>query len=145
MLHPEDSAGHGRRPMWPLAAAWAVAVAGLVVMALLPRAKAHALGAFLLVGSASSLIVVLAYARLLRRGTPPPRTVLLVGGPWEGRVLLPVTGPVPEEVWLAAPEVAACCYRHRPDDRDRPRLRVLRYEPAGGPGRAAGLPPPAGP
>lgn len=141
MPHPGDSAGQGRRPQWPLAAAWAVSVASLVVVALLLRAEAHAFGAFLLAGSAGSLIVVLAYARLLRRGTPPPRTVLLVGGPWEGRVLLPVTGPVPEEAWLAAPEVPACRYRHRADDRHRPQLRVLRYEPAGSPGPAARLQP----
>jgi hypothetical protein len=49
------------------------------------------------------LIVVIAYARLLRRGTPPPRTVLLIGGPWEGRMLLTRTGLMPEEIKLAAP------------------------------------------
>lgn len=58
----------GRRTQWPLAAAWAVSLASLVVIALLPRAEAHAFGAFLLAGSAGSLIVVLAYARLLCRG-----------------------------------------------------------------------------
>lgn len=145
MPHPGGSAGRGRRPRWPLAAAWAVSVATLPVIALVPRTAAHAYGTLLLAGSAGSLIVVLAYARLLRRETAPPRAVLLVGGPWEGRVLLPVTGPVPEEVWLAAPDVPACCYRHRADDRDRPQLRVLRYEPAGHPGPAAGLQPSAGP
>jgi hypothetical protein len=136
------SAGLFRRPQWPLALAWAVSVAGLLAVALLPRAQAHALGAFLLAGSAGSLIVVVAYARLLNRGTPP-RTVLLVGGPWEGQVLLPVTGPVPQEVWLAALGAPACCYRHRPDDRDRGRLRVLRYESVGGAGPDAGLQRPA--
>jgi len=145
MPHPGDPADRGRRRPWPLAAAWAVSVASLVVIALLPRAQAHAFGSLLLAGSAGSLIVVLAYARRLRRGMPPPCTVLLVGGPWAGRVLLPVTAPMPEEVWLAAPEAPACCYRHRADDRDRPWLRMLRYEPAGGPkpGRpaaAAGAP-----
>lgn len=141
MPHPGGSAGQGRRPQWPLAAAWAVSLASLFIVALLPRAQAHAFGALLLAGSVGALVVVLAYARLLRRGTPPPRTVLLIGGPWEGRVLLPVTGPAPEEVWLAAPDVPACCYRYRAGDQDRPQLRVLRYEPADGPGRAARLQP----
>jgi hypothetical protein len=58
----------------------------------------------------------------------PSRTVLLVGGPWEGRMLLAPTGPMPEEVRLAGPEAPPCTYRHRADDRDRPQLRVLRYE-----------------
>ena len=141
MPHPADSAGQGRRPQWPLAAAWVVAVATMVAIALLPRAQAHAFGAVLLACSAGALVVVLAYARLLRRRVPPPRTVLLVGGPWDGRVLLPVTAPVPEEVRLSAPEVPACCYRYRAGDRDRPHLRVLRYEPADGLGPAARLQP----
>ena len=136
MSHPDDSAGYGRRPQWPLAAAWVVSVASLVVIALLPRADAHEFGAFLLAGSAGSLIVVLAYARLLRRETPPPRIVLLVGGPWEGRMLLARTGPMPEEIQMAVPEAPPCSYRRRADDRDRPRLRVLRYEPGDGPGTA---------
>src|ERR1700760_1013445 len=71
-------AGHGRRPQWPLAAAWAVSVASLLTVALLPRPAAHAYGTFLLAGRTGSLTVVLAYAQLLRRGTAPPRTVLLV-------------------------------------------------------------------
>lgn len=138
MPHPGDSAGRGRPPQWPLAAAWAVSVASLAVIALLPRATAHAYGAVLIGCSAGALIVVLAYARLLRRGTPP-RTVLLVGGPWEGRMLLARTGPMPEEIRLAAPGAPPCSYRCRADDRDRPRLRVLRYEPGDSPGTAAGF------
>jgi peptidoglycan/LPS O-acetylase OafA/YrhL len=78
---PGHSAGHGRRPQWPLAAAWALSVASLLVIALLARPAAHTYGEFLLAGSTGSLIVVLAYARLPRRGMTPPRTVLLVGGP----------------------------------------------------------------
>ena len=132
-------AGRDRRPQWPLAAAWAVSVADLVVVALLPRAAAHAYGAFLLAGSAGSMIVVLAYARLLRRGKTPSRTVLLLGGPWEGRMLLNCTGPMPEEVRLAGPEVPPSSYRRRADDRDRPQLRVLRYEPGDGPGTAVSV------
>lgn len=129
---PGDPAGRGR-PQWPLAAAWTVSVASLLVIALLPRAVTHAFGAFLLVGSAGALIVVLVYARLLRRRmTPPPRTVLLVGGPWEGRMLLARTGPMPEEIQLAGPGAPPCSYRRRAGDRDRPRLRVLRYEPDDG-------------
>jgi hypothetical protein len=136
---PERSAGRDRRPRWPLLAAWAVSVASLVAIALLPRSAAHAYGMFLLSGSAGSLIVVLAYARLLRRARTPPCKVLLVGGPWQGRILLARAGPMPEEVRLAGPEVPVCSYRHRAGDRDRPQLRVLRYEPGGGPGLTAGL------
>lgn len=136
---PGGSAGRGRRPQWPLAAAWAVSVASLLVIALLPRTAAHAYGTFLLAGSAGSLIVVLVYARLLRRGAAPPRTVLLVGGPWAGRMLLARTGPMPEEIRLAGPEAAPCRYRRRADDRDRPQLRVLRYEPDDGAGPTASL------
>jgi hypothetical protein len=90
----------------------------------------RAYGLFLLAGSAGALAVVPAYARLLRRGMAPVRTVLLLGGPWEGRMLLPPAGPVPEEVWRAAAGASACCYRHPADERDRPQMRVLRYEPA---------------
>ena len=126
------SAGHGRRLRWPLLAAWAVSVGSLLAVALLPRSAAHTYGMVLLGCSAGSLIVVLGNARLLRRDMTPPRTVLLLGGPWEGRMLLTRTGPMPEEVWLAGPEAAVCSYRHRADDRDRPQLRVLRYEPADG-------------
>jgi hypothetical protein len=136
---PGDPAGRGRRPQWPLAAAWAVSAASLLVIALLPRPAAHAYGMFLLAGSAGSLIVILVYARLLRQGAPPPRTVLLVGGPWAGRMLLARTGPMPEEIRLAGPEVPPCSYRRRTDDRNRPQLRVLRYEPDDGTGPAAGL------
>jgi hypothetical protein len=136
---PVRSAGRGRRPQWPLAAAWAVSVASLLVVALLPRTAAHAYGTFLLAGSAGSLIVVLAYARLLRRGAAPPRTVLLVGGPWEGQMLLARAGPMPEEIRLAGPGARPCSYRRRADDRDRPRLRVLRYQPDDGTGPSAGL------
>jgi hypothetical protein len=95
--------------------------------------------------SAGSLIVVLAYALLLRRGAPPPRTVLLVGGPWEGRMLLARTGPMPEEIRLAAPEAPPCSYCRRADDRDRPRLRVLRYEPGDAPGTVVSFGQPAAP
>lgn len=142
---PGDSAGRGRRPQWPLAAAWAVSAASLLAVALLPRTAAHAYGTFLLAGSAGSLITALVYARLLRRGmTPPPRTVLLVGGPWEGQMLLARAGPMPEEIRLAGPQVPPCSYR-RAGDRDRPQLRVLRYEPPDGPGTAASLQRPAVP
>jgi len=139
---PARSAGRCRRPQWPLAAAWAVSVASLLAVALLPRPAAHAYGTFLLAGSAGSMIVVLAYARLLRRSmTPPPsRMVLLVGGPWEGQVLLTRVGPMPEEVRLAGPQMPPCSYR-RAGDRDRPQVRVLRYEAPGGPETAAGLQP----
>ena len=65
---PGGSAGRGRRPQWPLAAAWAVPVASLLVIALFRRTAAHAYGTLLLAGSAGSLIVVLVYARLLRWG-----------------------------------------------------------------------------
>lgn len=136
---PGDCAGRGRRVRWPLAAAWAVSVASLLVIALLPRTAAHAYGTFLLAGGAGALITVLVYARLLRRGTVPPQTVLLVGGPWEGRMLLARTGPMPEEIRLAGPQAPPCSYRRRADDRDRPRLRVLRYEPDDGAGPAASL------
>lgn len=68
---------------------------------------------------------VMAYARLLRRGTPSPRTVLLIGGPWEGRMLLTRTGPMPEDIQLAAPWAPPCSYR-RANWRDRPQLPVLR-------------------
>lgn len=136
---PADSAGRGRRPHWPLAAAWAASVAGLLVIALLPRTVAHAYGTFLLAGSAGALVVVLVYARLLRRSMTPLRTVLLVGGPWEGRMLLACAGPMPEEIRLAVPGVPPCSYRRRTGDRDRPQLRVLRYEPDDGAGPAAGL------
>ena len=78
---PGRSAGHGRSPRWPLLAACVVSVASLVAVALLPRSAVHTYGMVLLGGSAGSLIVVLGYARLLRRGMPPPRTVLLLGGP----------------------------------------------------------------
>lgn len=143
---PGDSAGRGRRPQWPLAAAWAASVAGLLVIALLPRAVAHAYGMLLLAGGTGALIVVLVYARLLRRSmTPPPRAVLLVGGPWEGRMLLARAGPMPEEIQLAGPGAPPCSYRRRAGDRDRPQLRVLRYEPddgtgPGGRSLAAGAP-----
>jgi hypothetical protein len=129
MPFPGRSAGHGRRPQWPLAAAWAVSVASLLAVALLPRPAAHAYGTFLLGCSAGSLIVVLAYARLLRRGTAPPRTLLLVGGPWQGQIQLTGAGAMPEAVWLASAGAPACSYRRHEGDRDRPRLRVLRYEP----------------
>ena len=69
---PGGSAGRGRRLQWPLAAAWAVPVASLLVIALLRRTAAHAYGTFLPAGSAGSLIVVLVYARLLRQGAAPP-------------------------------------------------------------------------
>ena len=42
---PGHSAGHGRWPQWPLAAAWAVSVAGLLAVALLPRIPDHRLSA----------------------------------------------------------------------------------------------------
>jgi hypothetical protein len=136
---PVRFAGRSGHPQWPLAAAWAVSVASLLVIALVPRTAAHAYGTFLLAGSAGSLTVVLVYARLLRRGAPPPRTVLLVGGPWQGRMLLARTGPMPEEIQLAGPEAVPCSYRRRAGDRDRPQLRVLRYEPGDGTGPAASL------
>jgi hypothetical protein len=142
---PGRSAGCSRLPRWPLLAAWAVSAASLLAVALLPRPAAHAYGVFLLGGSAGALIVVLAYARLLRRGAPPPRTVLLPGGPWQGQVLLTGTGPMPEEVWLAGLEASVCGYRHRAGDRDRPQLRVLRYEPGDDGRPAAGHSPPAAP
>ena len=136
---PGHSAGHGRWPQWPLAAAWAVSVAGLLAVALLPRAAAHAYGMLLLVGSMGALIVVLAYARLLRRAAPPACTVLLIGGPWEGRVLLARTGAMPEEVCLAVgPGLPPCRYRRCAADRDRLQLRMLRYESGEGPEREAG-------
>jgi hypothetical protein len=69
---PEGSAGRGRRPQWPLAAAWAVSVASLLVITLLRRTAAHSSGTFLLAGRAGSLIVVLAYARLPRPGAAAP-------------------------------------------------------------------------
>lgn len=75
---PGRSAGCSRLPQW-LLAAWAVSVANLLAVALLPRPAAHTYGVFLLGGSAGALIVVLAYTRLLRRGVTPPRTVLLLG------------------------------------------------------------------
>lgn len=138
MLLPGRSAGPGRRPLWPLAAAWAVPAASLLALALLPRAQARDCGMFLMGGSAGALIVVLIYARVLRRPAPPLGTVQLLGGLWDGRVLLAArTGPVPEEVWLAVPGMPAC--RYRADDRDQPRLRALRYEPGDGPGPEAGL------
>ena len=96
-------AGHGRRPQWPLAAAWAVSVASLLTVALLPRPAAHAYGTFLLAGRTGSLTVVLAYAQLLRRGTAPPRTVLLVGGPWDGRRRRDGPGPAASSQQPAAP------------------------------------------
>jgi len=136
---PGRSAGCSRLPRWLLPAAWAVSVASLLAVALLPRPAAHAYGVFLLGGSAGALIVVLAYARLLRRGGTPPRTVLLLGGPWQGQMLLTRSGPMPEEMWLAGPEAAVCSYRHRAGDRDRPQLRVLRYEPGDGRRPAASL------
>ena len=129
---PGRSAGCSRLPRWLLLAAWAVSVASLLAVALLPRPAAHAYGVFLLGGSAGALIVVLAYARLLRRGGTPPRTVLLLDGPWEGRVLLTRTGPMPEEMWLAGPGASVGSYRHRAGDRDRPKLRTPRYEPGDG-------------
>jgi hypothetical protein len=33
---------------------------------------------------------------------PPSRTVLLIGGPWEGQILLTRLGPMPEEVRAAS-------------------------------------------
>jgi hypothetical protein len=136
---PGRSAGHGRPLRWPLLAAWVVSVASLMAVALLPRSAVHTYGMVLLGCSAGSLIVVLGYARLVRRGTTPPRTVLLLGGPWQGQMLLTRTGPMPEEVRLAGPEVAVCSYRYRAGDRDRPQLRVLRYEPGDGRRPAASL------
>ena len=136
---PGRFTGGSRLPRWLLLAAWAVSVAGLVAVALLPRPAAHAYGVFLPGGSADALIVVLAYALLVRRGVTPPRTVLLLGGPWQGQMLLTGTGPMPEEVWLAGPEAAVCSYRHRAGDGDRPQLRVLRYEPGDSLRRAVNL------
>jgi hypothetical protein len=136
---PGRSAGHGRPRRWPLLAAWVVSVASLVAVALLPRSAVHTYGMVLLGCSASSLIVVLGYARMLRRDTTPPRTVLLLDGPWEGRVLLTRTGPMPEEMWLAGPGASVGSYRHRAGDRDRPQLRALRYEPGDGRRPAASL------
>jgi hypothetical protein len=57
----------GPRPQWPLAAAWAVSVASLLAVALLPRPAAHAYGTVLLAGSVGSLVAVLVYMRLLRQ------------------------------------------------------------------------------
>ena len=128
---PGHSAAHGRSPRWPLLAACVVSVASLVAVALLPRSAVHTYGMVLLGGSAGSLIVVLGCSRLLRRDTTPPRTVLL-GGPWEGRMPLTRSGPMPEEVWLAGPGRSVCSYRHRAGDGDRPKLRMLRYEPGDG-------------
>lgn len=96
-------AGHGRRPHWPLAVAWVVSVASLLTVALLPRPAAHAYGTFLLAGSTGSLIVILAYTQLLRRGTAPPRTALLAGGPREGRMLRDGPGPAASFQQPAAP------------------------------------------
>ena len=135
---PARTAGHGRRPQWPLAAAWAASLASLVAVALLPRPAAHAYGLFLLAASAGALAVVLAYARLLSRGMTPPRMVVLIGGPWEGQMLLTPVSPMPEELWLVGIDAPACRYRHLADDRDRPQLRVLRYEPADGSRSATG-------
>ena len=59
------------------------------------------------------------------------------GCAWEGRMLLAPAGPMPEEVWLVSPGVSACRYRRRAGDRDRPQLRVLRYEQGDGPGPSA--------
>ena len=145
MLLPARSAGHGRRPQWPLAAAWVVSVASLLAVALLSRPAEHTYGTLLLAGSAGSLIVVLAYARLLRRGSAPPPTVLLLGGPWEGRMQLTRAGPMPEEVLLAGQGMPPCSYRRRLDDGDRPQLRILRYEPCEGPETAATFQQPVAP
>jgi len=131
MPFPGPAFGRGQRPRWPLLAAWAVSIASLLAVALLPRPAAHVYGAVLLGCSAGSLIVVLAYARLLRRRTPPPRTLLLVGGPWQGQILLTGAGAMPEAVWLASQGTRVCSYRRRARERDRPQLRVLRYEPDG--------------
>ena len=128
MPFPGPAPGRGQRPRWPLLAAWAVSIASLLAVALLPR-PAHVYGAVLLGCSAGSLIVVLAYARLLRRRTPPPRTLLLVGGPWQGQILLTGAGAMPEAVLLASQGTPVCSYRRRARERDRPQLRVLRYEP----------------
>jgi len=129
MPFPGSAPGWGQRPRWPLLAAWAVSVTSLLAVALLPRPAAHAYGVVLLGCSAGSLMVVLAYARLLRRRTTPPRTLLLVGGPWQGQILLTGAGAMPEAVWLASAGAPACSYRRRACERDRPQLRVLRYEP----------------
>ena len=129
MPFPGPAFGRGQRPRWPLLAAWAVSIASLLAVALLPRPAAHVYGAVLLGCSAGSLIVVLAYARLLRRRTPPPRTLLLVGGPWQGQILLTGAGAMPEAVWLASEGTPVCSYRRRAREHDRPQLRVLRYEP----------------
>ena len=129
MPFPGPAPGRGQRPRWPLLAAWAVSIASLLAVALLSRPAAHVYGAVLLGCSAGSLIVVLAYARLLRRRTTPPRTLLLVGGPWQGQILLTGAGAMPEAVWLASEGTPVCSYRRRARERDRPQLRVLRYEP----------------
>ena len=130
-------AGRGRRLRWPLLAAWVVSVAILLAMALLPRPAARVYGAVLLGGSVGSLIVILAYARLLRRGTPPQRTLLLVGGPCPGRLVLTGTGAMPEFISLASPGAPVCSYRYQARGRDGPQIRVLRYEPDSGIGPAA--------
>ncbi len=120
----------GRRPQWPLAAAWAVPVASLLAVALLPRPAAHTYGTVLLVGSVGSLVAVLLYLRLLRQSTAPPsRTVMLIGGPCEGQILLTRLGPMPEEVRLFGPEMPPCTYHRHELDRNGPELRMLRYDP----------------
>jgi hypothetical protein len=62
MPFPGPAPGRGPRPRWPLLAAWAVSIASLLAVALLPRSAAHIYGAVLLGCSAGSLIVVLASA-----------------------------------------------------------------------------------
>ena len=134
MPFPGCAPGRGQRPRWPLLAAWAASVASLLAVALPPRSAVHVYGAVLLGCSAGSLMVVLVYARLLRRDTTPPRTLLLVGGPWQARILLTGAGAMPEAVWLASAGTPVCGYRRRACERDRPQLRVLRYEPGGSTG-----------
>jgi hypothetical protein len=108
----------------------AVPVASLLAVALLPRPAAHAYGTVLLAGSAGAMVAVLVYMRLLRESmAPPSRTVLLIGGPWEGQILLTRLGPMPEEVRLFGPEMPPCSYHRHELDRNRPELRMLRYVP----------------
>lgn len=126
---PGPATGHGRRLRWALLAAWAVSVASLTATALLPRSSAHSHGAVLLGCGAGALIVVLVYARLLRSAAPA-RTLLLVGGPWQGQFQLTGCGTaMPEAVLLASAGESMRCYHCHAGDHDRPRLRVLRYEP----------------
>ena len=113
MVEVRRVTGRSRGLRWPLVIVWLLALANLAATAFLPQSAARTYGVALLGLSIGCLVVVFVYARGLRADTSAAaaRTVLLIGGPCDGRLLLDATSDLPSELWLAGRDGSLCSYR----------------------------------